>query len=169
MPSRARTNWPVKGSPHFLQVRTWPLAERPLLWRDLFLSLLFRGASSCQGAPCSEPGSEGLGLEFVSLSLWLLSGVCRSAEGQDLSPASVTGWSLSPRARLAGSPLLAESAAMLTGIQARRCQEAPRSAMRAVFVVEREMKAWIRFILNSRCIPRVGSARKRFKIGAERG
>lgn len=117
MPSRARTNWPVKGSPHFLQVRTWPLAERPLLWRDLFLSLLLRGGSSFQGVPCNEPGSEGPGLEFVSLSLWLLSGVCRPAVCQDLSPVSEMAWLLSPWARSAGSPL-AESAAMLIGMEA---------------------------------------------------
>jgi hypothetical protein len=40
VPSKARTNCPVKGSPHFLQIRSCPLAVRPRPL-DRFRSLLF--------------------------------------------------------------------------------------------------------------------------------
>ena len=40
VPSSARTNCPVRGSPHFLHARTWPLADLEPRGRDLFLSPL---------------------------------------------------------------------------------------------------------------------------------
>lgn len=54
VPSSARTNWPVSGSPHFLQILCWPLAERPPLPLDLLRSRL------CLGSP-SLPGVRGPG------------------------------------------------------------------------------------------------------------
>ncbi len=56
VPSSARTNWPVKGSPHFLHVRTWPLADRLVLGLDLFRSPLRRESESGPRAPPLSAG-----------------------------------------------------------------------------------------------------------------
>lgn len=71
MPSRARTNCPVKGSPHFLQILSWPLAVRAPRCRDRFLSPLRRESSSRPGGGMDmlEPADP------VGLSLYMLSGV----------------------------------------------------------------------------------------------
>ncbi len=83
VPSRARTNWPVSGSPHFLHIRVWPLAVRPFLCRDRFLSPLRRGG--CSSVHPAGGGAEVLGAEPVGLRRYRLSGVLRPPFCQFLS------------------------------------------------------------------------------------
>ena len=73
VPSRARTNWPVRGSPHFLQMRICPLAVLPPLCRDRFRSPLLRESLS----QLAWGGAEPLEPDTVGLIRWLLSGVRR--------------------------------------------------------------------------------------------
>lgn len=90
MPSKARTNWPVNCSPHFLHILTWPLPERPLLFRERFLSPLRRGGSSAQGADGGR--APGAGFEFVSLRPCPLSGVLRPELCQLPSTVRLSAW-----------------------------------------------------------------------------
>ena len=58
VPSSARTNCPVNDSPHFLQVRTWPLADLEPRGLDLFLSPLRLDSVSVSPAlNAGDPGS----------------------------------------------------------------------------------------------------------------
>ena len=60
VPSNARTNWPVKGSPHFLHMRTWPLADLLVRGLDLFRSPLRRESESGSRTPVLREGEAGV-------------------------------------------------------------------------------------------------------------